>query len=85
MASAPGIELSSFAADPRNPRRIYLGGCCYRSENGGVRWLRRFRAGDGAGTSCPPPGSLEMQPRVVYRTLNASAPAETPFKRISTL
>ena len=39
----PGGDVRSLAADPRDPRRIYLGtaeGVLYRSDDGGVRWQR---------------------------------------------
>jgi photosystem II stability/assembly factor-like uncharacterized protein len=39
----PGGDVRSLAADPRDPRRIYLGtadGVLYRSEDAGLRWHR---------------------------------------------
>ncbi|HEY3121882.1 MAG TPA: hypothetical protein VGL15_14755 [Vicinamibacteria bacterium] len=40
----PGGDVRSLAADPRDPRRIYLGtadGVLYRSDDGGLRWRRQ--------------------------------------------
>src|SRR5262245_61653709 len=39
----PGGDVRSLAADPRDPRRVYLGtsdGLIYRSDDSGRRWLR---------------------------------------------
>src|SRR6185295_6525805 len=39
----PGGDVRSLAADPRDPRRIYLGtaeGVLYRSDDGGLSWRR---------------------------------------------
>src|SRR5687768_10743607 len=39
----PGGDVRSLAADPRDPRRVYLGtsdGMLYRSDDGGRRWQR---------------------------------------------
>jgi photosystem II stability/assembly factor-like uncharacterized protein len=39
----PGGDVRSLAADPRDPRRIYLGtadGVLYRSDDAGLRWQR---------------------------------------------
>jgi photosystem II stability/assembly factor-like uncharacterized protein len=39
----PGGDVRSLAADPRDPRRIYLGtadGVLYRSDDAGLRWRR---------------------------------------------
>src|SRR5687767_7362522 len=39
----PGGDVRSLAADPRDPRRIYLGtanGLLYRSDDAGARWRR---------------------------------------------
>ncbi len=39
----PGGDVRSLAADPRDPRRIFLGtadGLLYRSDDGGGRWMR---------------------------------------------
>ena len=40
----PGGNVRSLAADPRDPRRVYLGtasGVLYRSNDGGVHWQRQ--------------------------------------------
>src|SRR6185436_6352553 len=39
----PGGDVRGLAADPRDPRRVYLGtsdGVLYRSEDAGLRWQR---------------------------------------------
>src|SRR5437867_3014765 len=39
----PGGNVRSLIADPRDPRRVYLGtadGILYRSDDGGLRWHR---------------------------------------------
>ena len=39
----PGGDVRELAADPRDPRRIYLGtadGILYRSDDGGLKWHR---------------------------------------------
>ena len=41
----PGGDVRSITADPRDPRRLYLGtsdGVMYRSDDTGTRWQRLF-------------------------------------------
>ena len=77
----PGGDVRSLAADPRNPERIYLGtadGVFYRSDDGGLRWVRQAPGFPERGYSLE--GAIDAQ-IAIYRRAVAAPPLRGATRR----